>query len=51
MFTLFKDLESLELILSSDNNMMHVFCVKQSQKTAHNILSNVTGQWVVCVLT
>ena len=38
---LFADLESLDFIPSRDNDTLHVFYVKQNQKTAHDILSNV----------
>ncbi|XP_070179509.1 ral GTPase-activating protein subunit beta-like isoform X2 [Littorina saxatilis] len=40
---LFSDLESLDFIPSRDNDTLHVFYVKQNQKTAHDILSNVTS--------
>ena len=39
--SLFTDLESLDFIPSRDNDTLHVFYVKQNQKTAHDILSNV----------
>ncbi|XP_025089592.1 ral GTPase-activating protein subunit beta-like isoform X4 [Pomacea canaliculata] len=40
---LFSDLESLDFIPSRDNDTVHVFYVKQNQKTAQEILNNVTS--------
>ncbi|XP_076463976.1 ral GTPase-activating protein subunit beta-like isoform X2 [Babylonia areolata] len=40
---LFADLEALDFIPSRDNDTLHVFYVKQNQKTALDILSNVTS--------
>nr|KAG5712264.1 hypothetical protein BaRGS_023843 [Batillaria attramentaria] len=41
--SLFTDLESLDFIPSRDNDTLHVFYVKQNQKTAQEILANVTS--------